>query len=547
MGGTPTKRLQYFPIRQAIGVDISDVSVELLELNRGTTGEITVHALSRAELSPGIVRNGEILDPNRLQSVLNATFAAAQPRPFRTRNAIVALPETRVFLRAFEFPHTLTEEQVLRAVPFEAEGALPLTLNEVTYDIHFHRSRVATHHVLFAAAPRQTVDAYLAVLNGAGLRAIALDVESAALARSIVGAREDPVLVVDIGGRATVISVVEREMVHTTVTLPIAGDVFTERAAQALQLSLDEAEMRKRQEGMTTPDSTLREALAEALVPIIQEIQRTLQYHETHTGRAVRELYLAGGSAQLPGIVEYLTQKVGLNVQVGDPWATRAIRFPDAVPEPSRSRMTEARGALATVVGLALRGVSGDAATRGMNLLPSPSREAYTGWRVRLATSAVATCVAAVAFALALTLAIAATSKMLEARRTRADAERLRVELLGARFLKAAEETRKVNAELTALRTFRRDAPDVAAVIAALRSAVPPGITLQQAEFKVPPEPTAGTTVKLVGLADRRETFLEFERRLRDFERLQTLDSPLSNLNLRENAPFVVSLTLGRP
>lgn len=546
MERTPT-RLRYLPIRQAIGVDISDVSVELLELNRGATGGIIVYALSRAELPPGIVQNGEILDPGRLQAILQATFAAAQPRPFRTRDAIVALPETRVFLRAFEFPHTLTEKQVRRAVPFEAEGALPLTLNEVTYDIQFHRSRVATHHVLFAAAPRRTVDAYLAVLNGAGLRAIALDVESAALARSIVGAREDPVLVVDIGGRATVISVVEREMVHTTVTLPVAGDIFTERAAQALQISPEEAEMWKRQEGMTTPDSALREALAEAQAPIIQEIQRTLQYHEAHTGRAVRELYLAGGSAQLPGIVEYLAQNVGLNVQVGDPWATRAIRFPDAVPEPSRSRMTEARGALATVVGLALRGVSGDAATKGMNLLPPPSREAYTKWRIRLVASALATGVAVVALALAATVAVAATSQSLEARRTRADAERLRAELFGARFLKAAEETRKVNAELTALRSFRQDAPDVAAVIAALRSAVPPGITLRQVETSIPPESTGATTVKLAGLADRRETFLEFERRLRAFERLQTLDSPLSNLNQRENAPFAVSLTLGRP
>lgn len=540
-------RLRYLPIRQAIGVDISDVSVELLELNRGAMGGITVHALSRAELSPGTVQNGEILDPNRLQTILAETFAAAQPRPFRTRNAIVALPETRVLLRAFEFPHALTEEQVRRAIPFEAEGALPLTLDEITYDIHFHRSRVATHHVLFAGAPRRIVDAYLAVLHGAGLHPVALDVESAALARSIVGAREDPILVVDIGGRATVISVVEREMVHTTVTLSVAGDVFTEHVAQALRISPDEAEMRKRQEGMTTATPPVREALADAQKPIIQEIQRTLQYHKTHTGRTVRELYLAGGSAQLPGIVEYLAENVGLKVQVGDPWATRAIRFPSAVPEPSRTRMTEARGALATVVGLALRGVSGDAAADGLNLLPSPARERYVGWRARLIASTLAAVVAATVLVLAVTAAVAGTSRWLQARRTSDDAERLRAELLGERFLKAAEETRRVNAELAALQVFRQDAPDVSAVIAALRSAIPSGITLQQAEINIPPERTAGTTMKLVGLADRRETFLEFERRLRTFENLQALDSPLSNLNLRENAPFVVSVTLERP
>lgn len=546
MERTPTN-LQYVPVRQAIGVDISDVSIELLELNRGATGGLTVHALSHAELPSGIVQNGEIADAPRLQALLRETFAAAQPRPFHTRNAIVALPETRVFLRAFEFPHTLTEKQVRRTVPFEAEGALPLTLDEVTYDIHFHRSRVATHHVLFAAAPRRTVDAYLTALNGAGLNVVALDVESAALARSIVGARADPVLIVDIGGRATVISVVEREVVHATATLPVAGDVFTEHVAQALRIPPEEAETRKRQEGLKTADPLLREALAESLVPVIQEIRRTLQYHEAHTGRPVRELYLAGGSAQLPGIVEHLAEKAGLAVRIGDPWATRAIRFPGALPEPDRNRLTEAQGALATVVGLALRGVSGDAAAGGLNLLPSPLREAYAGWRVRFTTATLAIVVATTALALAATMAIAATSRVWEARRTSTDAARLRAELLGERFRNAVEETRRVNTELAALRTFREEAPDAAAVIAGIRAAVPPGITLQQVEINIPPARTAGTTVKIVGLAERRETFLDFENRLRTFPRLQKLESPLTNLNLREHVPFTVSLLLTRP
>lgn len=547
MTQTPTGRVRYFPVRNAIGVDISDVSVELLELTRSAAGTLTVHAVSHAELPSGVVQNGEILDPQRLQTVLRETLAAAQPRPFRSRNAIVALPETRVFLRAFEFPHILTEDQITRAIPFEAEGALPLTLNEVSYDIQFHRSRTAMHHVLFAAAPKRTVDAYLETLTKVGLHAIALDVESAALARSIVGAREEPALVVDVGGRATVISVVEREMVHTTVTLPVAGDVFTEQTARALRLSPEDAERRKRQEGLLSSDTQFRDALTETMAPIIQEIQRTLQYHEAHTGRAVRTLYLAGGSAQLPGIIEYLTQTTGTSVHVGDPWTTRAIHFPSTVPEPYRRRLTEARGALATVVGLALRGVSTDAAAGGLNLLPHPTRETYTKWRTRLIVASLAILVATTTLTIGTIMMASASARWLQAQRTSGEAERVRADVLGERFLKGTEQTRRVNAELTSLKIFREETPDVAALLTALRATTPPGITLQRIDVKIPPGKTEDILVTIAGLADRRETYLTFGSRLRAFERLQKLDSPLSNLNLPEQAPFTVSLSLKRP
>lgn len=544
---TPTGRLRYFPVRDAIGVDISDVSVELLELTRSAAGTLTVHALSHAELPTGVVQNGEILDPQRLQTILRETLAAAQPRPFRSRNAIVALPETRVFLRAFEFPHNLTEDQINRTIPFEAEGALPLTLNEVSYDVQFHRSRASTHHVLFAAAPKSVVDAYLETLTKVGLHAIALDVESAALARSIVGAREEPVLVVDIGGRATVISVVEREVVHTTVTIPVAGDAFTEQTARILRLSPEDAETRKRQEGLLSSDAQFRDALTETLTPIILEIQRTLQYHEAHTGRAVRTLYLAGGSAQLPGIVEYFTQTTGAAAQVGDPWTTRAIHFPSTIPEQYRSRLTEARGALATVVGLALRGVSSDAAAGGLNLLPHPIRETYTKWRTRLIVASLAILVAITTLTLGTIVTASASARWLQAQRTSGEAERVRADVLGERFLKGTEQTRRVNAELASLKSFRDETPDVAALLTALRATTPPGITLQRIDLKVPPKNTEDILVTVAGLADRRETYLAFESRLRTFERVQKLDSPLSNLNLPEQAPFTVSLSLKRP
>lgn len=546
MRGTNTN-IRYLPVRHAIGVDISDVSVEMFELTAGPRSSPAARGWSHADLNPGTIRDGEILDAPELVRALRAAFGSARPRPFRTRYAIVSLPESRVYLRVFEFPKTLVEDQARRAVVYEAEGVLPLTLDEVYYHALFHRSRAATHHVLFAAAPRRIIDAYVKALRDAGLVAIAFDVESAALAQSIVGMQPEPVLVADIGGRATVISVVERGEVHSAVTATIAGDAFTDRVARTLGIAPEEAEARKREQGVAAAASAdVRQALADALAPLVVEMRRTAQYHELHTGRVIRELLLAGGSARMPGIAEHLAAETQLVVSVGDPWATRPIGFSAQFSDADREHLRGARGAFATVVGLALRGVQGDPAAAGINLLPPALKAPYLAWRRALATALLGVLVAGTTLSLATLVGLTALRRWADVRATAAAADSVRATLGSPRFTDATGTVARVSAELATLRAFQRQAPDVSSLLARIRERLPPGITVQNVELRVPAEADAPLTAKLAGRADRREAFLALVVQLQSLPGVTQLDSPLANLSLREQATFAVTLTIAK-
>lgn len=538
----------HFPVRHAVGIDISDGQVELLELRRGPQQTLVVHARSEATLPAGVVRDGEILDEQRLVAVLASVLTQGRPRPFSRSGAILSLPESKVYLRTFEFPKMLSDAQVRQATPFEAEGVLPLTLDEVYHDVVFHRSREQrAHHVLFAAAPKVIVDAYVRVLQAAGIRPVAFDVESAALARSIVGYKPEPVLVADIGGRASVISVVEREEVHSAVTIPVAGNLFTERITQRLRIAPTDAEERKRRLGLTaTGRSEVRSILEAAMAPLVEELRRTAQYHETHTGRPIRELLLAGGSARMPGLVEYLHSTTGLAVRIGDPWRTKDIRVPPALPSADRERLGAEGGAFATVVGLGLRGLARDPAAAGINLLPEHLRLPLQHWRSTLSMSTLAAATATLVLVLAALVSITALRVRFTATALARDAEQVRTQLFGERFAASVRDVERINAEVTLLRRFQEGEPDVAGVLATVRSALPGGIQLQAVEVRIPPENTAPYTVRLTGLANQRQTFLSFERALRALPGLQEINSPISNLNLPQNAPFVVTLTLRR-
>lgn len=535
----------HWPVRAALGLDVSDVSIQMMELRR-VRGGFAVAARSHGTLPPGVVRDGEVLNGPAFEAALRETAARATPRPFRTRNVILSFPESKVSLRNFEFPRSLTEDQVRKSTPFEAEGALPLTLDEVYFDLVFHRSRLASHHVLFAAAPRRIVDAYVAILERAGLRPVAFDVESAALARSIVGFRTEPMLVADIGGRATVVSVIERESVHSAVTLPLAGDALTTAVAAALGLAPEAAEREKCRQGLVG-DAALREVLTDGVKPIVAELRRTAEYHEAHTGRAVSYLLLAGGSAQMPGLPEHMASATGLQTFVGDPWGTRRVAVP---PDGSLGRSAElaaARGAYATVIGLALRGVAWDPATAGINLLPPPLRAPLVNWRATLAASALALGSAVVALALAGTVLGITLARSYTARQVALDAARVREQIFGARFADAAGAANAAIGELDTLQRFPAGAPDAAALLAQVRGARVSGIRLQRVELRAPPEAEQPVVLRLVGIADRRETFLAFEARLRELTNAKKVLSPISNLNLPANAPFEVTLEFIRP
>lgn len=539
--------IRYLPVRRAIGVDISDVSVEMFELTTGPRGSLAASAWSHADVSPGAIRDGEILDAPELVRALRAAFGSARPRPFRTRYAIASLPESRVYLRAFEFPKTLAEDQARRAVVYEAEGVLPLTLDEVYTHALFHRSRAEAHHVLFAAAPRRIIDAYVKALRDAGLVPIAFDVESAALAQSIVGTRPEPVLVADIGGRATVISVVERGEVHSAVTAPVAGDAFTDRVARTLGTAPEEAEARKRAQGIAAAASAdVRQALTDALAPLVVEMRRTAQYHELHTGRVIRELLLAGGSARMPGIAEHFAAETHLAVSVGDPWATRPIDFSAQFSDADREHLQNARGAFATVVGLALRGVQGDPAAAGINLLPPALKAPYLAWRRALTTALLGVLVAGATLSLATLVGLTALRRWADVRATAAAADSVRATLGSPRFTDATGTVARVNAEFATLREFQRRIPDVAGLLTRLRERLPPGIAVQEMELRIPSGTDAPITVKLAGRADRRETFLALAMQLRGLPGITQLDSPLANLSLREQATFTVTLTIAR-
>ena len=257
----------------------------------------------------------------------------------------------------------MSEEEAREAVPFEAEQYIPMPVGAVYLDWVIlgggdkgNRGDMGDQGkmtVLITAAPKEYVDDYVAILKEAGLKPLALEVESQATARSLVSDAhaKESVLIADIDTVRTSLIIYDKGVLEFTSSLPIAGNAFTEAIAKAQTLDTATAEKMKREVGLGEK-AEVRKALLPVLNSLMDEIKNTVHFHEEHAASKITRLLLAGGSSKLLHLPSFLQEKLadtGIKVELGNPWNKVLPR--GATPPLSR----EDSLSYATAIGLALR------------------------------------------------------------------------------------------------------------------------------------------------------------------------------------------------
>ena len=83
---------------------------------------------------------------------------------------------------------------------------------------------------------------------------------------------------------------------------------------------------------------------------IRDEIKRTQAFFSSRSKRPLQRLILVGGTANLPGVLVYLADSLGMEVARGNPW--EAISIPGNFP---RDQLEEIAPSFAVAAGLALK------------------------------------------------------------------------------------------------------------------------------------------------------------------------------------------------
>ncbi len=357
-----------FFLKQPIltAIDISDYSIEVFSIKEKGGGSF----FGRSLLEEGVVYNGEIKDEKKLKKALADTLQktklASLKKQKETRvKAILSLPESKVFIQHFKAQE---DENILEKVREEIGKNIPIHIEDLYF--HYHTislSEKKEKRILCIAVQKKTVKKYIDILRSLDIDPIVFDLEGASLGRALLSPgkenkkekeKKKSEMIVDIGARTTVLSVFRERSLSLSVSIPFGGAYFTEKISKALNISVEEAEGKKKSSGLK---GETREILIDALEKIVKEIKEAEKHYNREFDSEISNIVLAGGSALIPGALDYFKEELGGIVEIGNPLKK--------VKEVREMRREE--GLLyANAIGLALRSNEKDLISSGFNLLP---------------------------------------------------------------------------------------------------------------------------------------------------------------------------------
>lgn len=341
----------------AFGLDISDLSLKVIQLKK--SGKFfKLASFGETRMKPGIVEGGEIKNENALSENIKKAVKEACGEKIKTKHVVISLPEEKAFLQVIQLP-LMKEEEIKKAVYFEAENYIPLPVEKVYLDSQIISRDAKTNklNVLIVAMPKTIIDSYIRSLRGAELEPLALEIEPIAIARALVkdNTASQVLILVDLGENRTSFNIFFEQSLKFTATSQFSAKNFTELIAQNLKVSFQEAETLKIKNGISNNDSGKKiiKALNPALKELVDLSEKYINYCQAQYNQKVAKVLLCGGGANLAGLADFLSQQLKVPVEKSNPLVNItgcSIRKTCLLKPEESLRYT-------TALGLALRGI----------------------------------------------------------------------------------------------------------------------------------------------------------------------------------------------
>lgn len=320
---------------------MTDAHIVLAEMQH-VLGFISVRSFSKVELSPGVVDHGLIKDTDECVRQLQRCFDEAS-RAIEDRSVFIAMPTSKVFTHVFSFPRELSDEHIQQAVAEQFTEYFPFELADAAYDWRSIEQTEQTQMVIVAACEKKFVEQYITLCERARMSIQAIDVKSQCIARAIlpIPQKFDAYALVDLAGRVTSVSIFDSQGLQLTYAINHGADKLFELVAAQTGTDIETAAdmlfhtcffPRKNKKELS-----LTKNIEQHFYPIIEEVKRNISFFDHSRKGQVNSVTLSGLLSQTKGIDAYLSERVGMPVQCGNPLAR--VRYPKEISEPRIAMM----------------------------------------------------------------------------------------------------------------------------------------------------------------------------------------------------------------
>lgn len=351
-----------------IGLDFSDTTIEAVQFEGVPGGKFyKVIGWSRLMIPPGIILNGKIQKSEELVELVRKLFARPKQGSLDSKNIILSVPEHQCYHFQFE-KKSGVQSALYQEIQKEAIGQIPFQLSELLWDWDRMTEANGKSYYYGAAVPKDVIAEYQKVLKQLGLRIMVAEPQVHSAARFYWQhlPSEEPTLYIDIGGEETMVATVDDLGVHQSSVVSQGTLLWYQEVAKLLKTPLPKAAQVVRTIGLRKIKHPKAAAIHKLLDTGLTEIQKEASQHlsyfsmkEHPNNKILKNMIVSGGGGVIPGIGEYLAQKLSLTLAHIEPWA-------QFKPEIQPATLVE----LSHAIGAAMRGVyTSDAGAQGLNVL----------------------------------------------------------------------------------------------------------------------------------------------------------------------------------
>lgn len=362
---------------KALGIDIGSSAIKIIQIKK-KNGQAVLETYGELALGPyaGLgVGRAVVLPVEKITQALIDLMKEKEVN-ITTKKCGISIPFVSALMSVIEMPE-VSPKQLAVMVPFEARKYIPVPISEVMIDWSIipksevrpeDSSEDATQKqttpidtkssakktinkidVLVVAIHNEILDRYREIVVKADLEASFFEIEIFSTMRAVLDETLRPVMILDMGAASTKLYVVERGVIRTSHTVNRGSQEITTAISKSLGITLEDAEIMKRQIGLVGKDKNLTEIITLTLDYVFAEVNSTLLAFEKKYNKAISKIILVGGGSALKGLSELAKNNFKTEVFSADPF--------NKVSTPAflENILKETGPEFAVAIGLALR------------------------------------------------------------------------------------------------------------------------------------------------------------------------------------------------
>lgn len=341
----------------SVGLDVGNKYIKLVELKK-EDGDLHLIAVGVKDLPEGVISGGFVKDKETFVNAVKQLINRCDPE---ITDVIVSIGtfgvlSDKVWLNYKDF------DNVSQDILWEAKQRSPFDVDDITIDYKILNKDEETEKmlVLLVAAKNPGMHSCIDALYEAGLRPKIIDVSSYAFnncwaKESELEEEPQTLMLLDIGHLGSRILFIKDGIYHSARDINIGCDYILKTLQKQLKIDIEQAVsiMFGRKVNEVSLDE-IQTSFKFVFEEFISGFNMAFSYYKKNSGDdSPVQVAACGGGVYVPGLIEYLSQNLSVNITVSDPFSF--LKYDEELFNDTDTSKFSALLSVAT--GLALRGV----------------------------------------------------------------------------------------------------------------------------------------------------------------------------------------------